>query len=81
MSAETRSPSELDNGMLIRGLFFGLVIGGVTALLTLPKSGRSLRKSVNEQLELAIPSDPVADSLAEGKAAARRRLESAQRQR
>mgnify|MGYP001365151167 CR=1 FL=1 len=71
----SREPRELDGEMLIWGTIYGLIIGGITALLTLPKSGLALRREVRERVELAIPRDPVADSIAEGKAAARRRLE------
>ncbi len=71
----SREPRELDGEMLIWGTIYGLIIGGITALLTLPKSGLALRREVRDRVELAIPRDPVADSIAEGKAAARRRLE------
>ncbi len=73
--------NELDGGLLIVGILAGLLIGGLAALLTVPKSGRAFRQSVGETgqnlrstLEDAIPSDPIAESLAEGKAAAHRRM-------
>ncbi len=86
MSRREREDSSLDGGMLIWGIVYGVIIGGITALLTLPKSGRALRREVSEGMqnagqqlrstvESAVPSDPVAESLAEGKAAARRRRE------
>jgi gas vesicle protein len=75
---------ELDGGMLLWGMFFGLLAGGIATLLTAPKSGpafrRQLRGSVEqttttlrERAESIVPTDPVEESLAEGKAAARRR--------
>mgnify|MGYP001401722587 CR=1 FL=1 len=73
MSQERR---ELDGQLLTTGILYGFIIGGITALFTLPKSGLALRREVRERFELAVPRDPVADSIAEGKAAARRRLES-----
>ncbi|HVU14233.1 MAG TPA: YtxH domain-containing protein [Phototrophicaceae bacterium] len=73
--------NELDGGLLIFGIMAGLLIGGLVALFTVPKSGRAFRQSVGETgqnlrstLEDALPSDPIAESLAEGKAAARRRM-------
>ncbi len=71
----SRDSRELDSGLLVTGIVYGVIVGGITALLTLPKSGLALRREVQERVELAIPRDPVADSIAEGKAAARRRLE------
>ncbi len=71
--------------MLIFGMLVGLAVGGVLTLLKAPKSGAVLRHDVAESvsetgqnlrttIESVVPSDPVAESLAEGKAAARRRL-------
>lgn len=76
--------SSIDGGMLIFGLLLGVTTGTLIALLTAPKSGRVFRQelsaSVNETgqnlratVESVVPSDPVAESMAEGKAAARRR--------
>lgn len=67
--------SDWDASVILMGTIYGLIAGGLTALFTLPKSGIVLRRSVNNAIELARPRDIVADSLAEGKAAARRRLE------
>lgn len=75
---------ELDGGMLLWGALFGLLAGSLITLLTAPKSGatfrRQLRSSVEqtthtlrERAESIVPTDPVEESLAEGKAAARRR--------
>ena len=76
-----RENRELDGGLLIFGIIAGLIIGGLVALFTVPKSGRAFRESVGEtgqnlrtSIEEALPSDPIAESLAEGKAAARRRM-------
>ena len=71
--------------MLIFGVIIGLIAGGLVALLKAPKSGAAFRHqfedSVSETghnlratIEAAVPTDPVAESMAEGKAAARRRL-------
>ena len=72
---------ELDGGTLIFGILLGLVVGGLVTLFTAPSSGRAFRRGVNQRgqtlratLESALPSDPLAESMAEGKAAARRRL-------
>lgn len=76
--------SGLDSGLLARGFVYGLVIGGVVALFTLPKSGQRLRRDLSQSvnttgqqlratIDAAIPPDPVEESIAEGKAAARRR--------
>jgi gas vesicle protein len=62
----------------------GLVAGLVAALWYLPSSGKHLRESLlravrrttrnlQTQVDSAMPSDPVAESIAQGKAAARRR--------
>ena len=70
----------LDNGLLVSGLVIGLVIGGVAALLRAPRSGTTLRQQLAQsgdalrgKLESAIVTDPLAESISEGKAAARRR--------
>jgi gas vesicle protein len=75
---------EIEPGALIFGLIAGLLVGALVALFKFPKTGKSLREDVSTSLattsqqlrarvEAAIPTDPVAESLAEGKAAARRR--------
>jgi gas vesicle protein len=72
--------------MLIVGLLLGLITGGLVALFKAPISGRQFREQVSESVattgqnirstvESVVPSDPVAESLAAGKAAARRRAE------
>jgi gas vesicle protein len=73
-------------GAFIFGGIIGVIVGGIAALLGLPKSGRALRqqvassaqdatRSLRATAESALPSDPVAESIAQGKAAARRRLD------
>ncbi len=84
----SRRSNELDGGLLVFGLLIGLVAGGVFGLLNAPRSGMATRKqitsSVNETgeslrhtvehtVERVTPSDPIGESIAEGKAAARRR--------
>jgi gas vesicle protein len=73
--------SGLDSGSLAFGFVIGSVIGGVIALFLNPRSGVQARQQLAEtstnlraQLEeVVVPADPLAESLAEGKAAARRR--------
>ncbi len=68
---------------VLAGFFWGAVLGGVVALVRAPRLHateklQQLQTGVRdrlEQLETAVtPSDPIDESLAEGKAAARRRL-------
>ncbi|MCL4249239.1 MAG: YtxH domain-containing protein [Anaerolineae bacterium] len=70
---------------VICGGLIGLIAGAAAALWWLPKSGKRLRDEAAEAVESAgrelrsraesvVPTDPIAESLAEGKAAARRRL-------
>lgn len=87
MSAKLKSnaSSELDNGLLVFGLLFGVLVGGLVTLFKAPKTGAALRRQLSssvtdagqnlrEGIESVVPTDPVAESMAEGKAAARRRL-------
>lgn len=69
----------LDNGLLIWGFVLGLMSGSIIALFKAPNRAR-LRQQLTEtgenlrnKVEAAVPADPIAESLAEGKAAARRR--------
>ena len=63
------------------GVVMGFLVGGVVTLLTLPKTGEKpasqglaeVAQTVRERVEMALPVDPVSESMAEGKAAARRR--------
>jgi gas vesicle protein len=64
-----------DAGVILMGTIYGVIVGAITALFTLPRSGITLRRSVEQTLESVRPRDSIADSLAEGKAAARRRHE------
>ena len=70
----------LDSGLLLGGFIVGLIVGGLAALFRTPRSGDDVRHQLVEsgdnlrrKLESAIVNDPVAESMAEGKAAARRR--------
>ena len=72
--------NSLDSGLLLSGFVIGLIIGGVAALFRTPRSGNAVRQQLVEggdilrgKLESVIVSDPVTESMAEGKAAARRR--------
>ena len=73
---------ELDSGLLIFGMIVGLVTGGLLTLFKAPASGKAFRhqivsetgQNVRTTIEAVIPTDPLTESMAEGKAAARRRL-------
>lgn len=55
----------------------GLIVGGAVAMFRAPRSGQETRQQLVESSqtlrEKLTPVDPLAESLAEGKAAARRR--------
>jgi gas vesicle protein len=80
-SDANKNDNPLNISALIWGLVMGLVIGGVAALFRTPRSGNEMRQllaeseqTLRERIEATvIPVDPVAESMAEGKAAARRR--------
>lgn len=70
----------LDESAVFWGFFFGILAGGIATLFLAPQSGRSAREkltsagqTVRGKIETAITSDPVKESIAQGKAAARRR--------
>ena len=72
--------SGLDSGILIGGFVIGLIVGAVAALFRTPRSGNDVRQqlavsgdNLRNKLESVVVSDPLAESMAEGKAAARRR--------
>ncbi len=73
---------ELDGGVVIFGMIVGVIIGGLLTLFKAPASGRAFRRQIVSEtgqnlrttIEAIVPSDPLAESMAEGKAAARRRL-------
>jgi hypothetical protein len=76
----------LREGAVITGLFWGILMGGVWALVRGPRL--SVKEAIStsreriveassdlrERVEAAAPRDPVSEGIAEGKAAARRRL-------
>lgn len=75
-----RRENPLDLGAVVGGFIVGLLVGGIMALFKAPQSGRKTRRQIEEtgdqllsKIEAAIPPDPIAEGLAEGKAAARRR--------
>ncbi len=81
---KTKRSNEIDAGWLIFGLLIGLVAGGLYGLLNAPDSGIATRKrlfagvsetgdTLRSRIENVVPADPVAESMAEGKAAAARR--------
>ena len=70
----------LDSSLLLIGFIIGLIVGGMTALFKAPRSGDEMRQQISEniensrsKLESVVTTDPLAESLEEGKAAARRR--------
>jgi gas vesicle protein len=67
-------------GWVVTGFVVGLIIAATIMLFRAPQSGRMTRRqitasgdSLRDKLEAAVPSDPIAESMAEGKAAAQRR--------
>jgi gas vesicle protein len=80
MSQPNRSDENLDGGLLVGGFILGLLIGSLLALFKAPKNLQNLRQQLSSttnnllsKVEASVSSDPIAESLAEGKAAARRR--------
>jgi gas vesicle protein len=70
----------IDSGLLLGGFVIGLIVGGIVTLFRAPRSGSILRQelsergdAIREKLDTVIQSDPMAESMAEGKAAAHRR--------
>lgn len=71
----------VDGESLLWGFVWGLLLGGLVGLFLIPRSGVENRRQliassrqIRQQLEdVVTPTDPVAESIAEGKAAARRR--------
>jgi gas vesicle protein len=71
----------LDSGFLVWGFLIGVIAGGLLALFRTPQigflrspqlgeTGQALREKIESTLR---PADPIAESIAEGKEAARRR--------
>ena len=77
----SRKNEGLDSGALAFGALLGLLLGGLIALFINPRSGAQTRRQIaasgqelRDQIEETIvPPDPLEESMAEGKAAARRR--------
>jgi len=69
----------LDSGLLVFGFVFGLLTGGLFGLVRAPKRGAIRQQlaetgeNLRQKIEAVVPADPIAESLAEGKEAARRR--------
>lgn len=87
MTHQQTDRPNVDAGMIAWGVIVGAIIGGIVTLFTAPKRGTESRRQITEatqqvrtRIETAIPTptDPVKDSLAEGKAAARRRRDELQ---
>jgi hypothetical protein len=70
--------NDLDNGATFWGFFFGLFAGAILFLLRGPRltlpDPQEVRQELREKLDAMTPGDPIVESIAEGKAAARRRL-------
>jgi gas vesicle protein len=79
LNPPNENSDSLDSGVLVSGFIVGLLIGGLFALFRAPKRGAIRQQltetgeSLRQKIEAAVPADPIAESLAEGKAAARRR--------
>jgi gas vesicle protein len=79
LNRQNNEPESLDSGVLVSGFIIGLLVGSVVALFRAPKRGvirqqlTETRDTLRQKIEAAVPADPIAESLAEGKAAARRR--------
>ncbi|HEX2620323.1 MAG TPA: hypothetical protein VHL11_09255 [Phototrophicaceae bacterium] len=68
-----------DERSVLTGFFWGALIGSIIALLRAPRFSplqqfKEVRQEVREKLEAVVPGDPINEGIAEGKAAARRRL-------
>ena len=81
MTQNQRNPG-LNDQAAFWGFLVGLLLGGIVTLFRAPQAGKTtlqrlagLGQTVRDKLENATPTDPVMDSMAVGKAAARRRLE------
>jgi hypothetical protein len=79
LNPPSKDGGSLDGGLLALGFVLGLLGGGIIAMFKAPKR-ETLQRQLNEtgenlrhKLEAVIPADPIAESLAEGKAAAQRR--------
>jgi gas vesicle protein len=83
----TSSNKNSDNNSAIWGFIWGLVIGGVIAVLRAPRLNvvkfqnaqpleqlKQVQQEIREKLSSVVQNDPLSESIAEGKAAARRRL-------
>ncbi len=73
------NPTQPDTNTIGLGLLLGLITGSLVTLLTFPKK-RDTRQSITtlaqqarDRIEDVVTTDPVAESLATGKATARRR--------
>jgi hypothetical protein len=70
--------NNLDNGATFWGFFFGLIIGAILTLVRGPRLAlpdpQEVRQELRDKLDAMTPGDPITESIAEGKAAARRRL-------
>ncbi|MBL8154245.1 MAG: hypothetical protein JNM70_08685 [Anaerolineae bacterium] len=70
----------LDRGLLLGGFLFGLIAGALIGLFRGPRLNQELLQQISDssgqirgKLDSVIPTDPVTQSLSEGKAAARQR--------
>jgi hypothetical protein len=69
-------------GAVFWGFIWGLIAGGAAAVFYGPRFTLTLGQEhlneigqgIRERIEEIVPEDPVAESMAEGKAAARRRM-------
>jgi hypothetical protein len=80
MMANKRDSGVLDSSAVMWGFVIGLLVGGIGALFKAPRGSAAALKQIGDtghalrnKLETILPVDPITESMAEGKAAARRR--------
>jgi hypothetical protein len=70
--------TDFDNGATFWGFFFGIIIGAILTLVRGPRLAlpdpQNVRQEILDKIDAITPGDPITESIAEGKAAARRRL-------
>lgn len=76
MSEESRT--RLDETTFFWGTLLGFVVGAIVWFFRVPRRGQETREQIVETSRDIITRDAVDDSLAEGRALARQRLDDAQ---
>jgi gas vesicle protein len=82
MTNQPERLNDIDGRMLAFGVVLGMVVGGILTLFTAPRRTKdvgqamtTLTERARVKIETAAPSDPIEESFAVGRAAARRRRE------